>query len=537
MAETWIKSEQDAESLSLPKYKHYYNYRKNKRGGGVSIYVHNSLKHSYIEELCENDNHFLWIHLERFSVDIGAVYKPERTNDTEFMESYSQQLLNHKRSVVFGDYNYDLLKPNQVTNKYKKMLQENAYVILNKIHPLYSTRETNKTKTILDHASTYLKNNKFHLSIINSALSDHKHIYLELHKYKPEKKKIISYEAIDYTKLYSSMKHFFLDFTESELKYEELESGLIEAVKQSKIKKRKIQNPPISDWINKDIIDAIENRNQLWSAHLKNSPNKDKDEELVRAIKEVRKKIQETKSQYYYNLFKNCTKKPQKMWKLINSLCTHKLNTQNVPSKIETLSGTYTKLNDICNCLNSFFSNIGFILANEIPQTYHDSNAGRGLIENTNCAVLTDFEPATTSEVIKIIDNLNANTSTGIDGISCKVLKCVKILIAPKLTHAINICLQLGYFPDSLKIAKVSPILKSGKATDPGNYRPISVLPIVSKVFEKIIYNRLDIYLKSINFLYDKQYGFRSKSNTLSACIDLITNLKNNMHWPQHLNR
>lgn len=91
------------------------------------------------------------------------------------------------------------------------------------------------------------------------------------------------------------------------------------------------------------------------------------------------------------------------------------------------------------------------------------------------------------------------------------------------MTRCINKCLETGHFPDSLKIARVSPIFKSGSTLDAGNYRPISVLPIISKIFEKIIYNRLEHYLDSINFISDKQYGFRPKSNTLSACIDLIT--------------
>ncbi|KAG6458312.1 hypothetical protein O3G_MSEX010807 [Manduca sexta] len=101
-----------------------------------------------------------------------------------------------------------------------------------------------------------------------------------------------------------------------------------------------------------------------------------------------------------------------------------------------------------------------------------------------------------------------------------------KKIIIGELTNCINNCLELGTFPESLKIAKVTPIYKSGSKLDPGNYRPISVLPVLSKVFERVLYNRLETFLKSIKLLYDKQYGFRPKSNTLSATTDVITKIK-----------
>lgn len=86
-----------------------------------------------------------------------------------------------------------------------------------------------------------------------------------------------------------------------------------------------------------------------------------------------------------------------------------------------------------------------------------------------------------------------------------------------------------GLFPQALKIAKVTPIYKTGSKLDPGNYRPVSVLPTISKILEKIIHNRLNEYLLNIKLLYKGQYGFRAKSNTLSACIDLVTTIRSHI--------
>lgn len=83
-----------------------------------------------------------------------------------------------------------------------------------------------------------------------------------------------------------------------------------------------------------------------------------------------------------------------------------------------------------------------------------------------------------------------------------------------------------GIFPNSLKVARVTPIYKSGCKTDPGNYRPISVLPVIAKIFERILYNRLNVYLQAKKFLNRHQYGFREKSSTLTAAVDLVTKIK-----------
>lgn len=79
VTETWIKNDDDLQLLQIPSYTHYNNHRKSRIGGGVSIFVHNDLKHNFVEEICIDDEiHFLWIHLERQCLDIGAVYNPNR---------------------------------------------------------------------------------------------------------------------------------------------------------------------------------------------------------------------------------------------------------------------------------------------------------------------------------------------------------------------------------------------------------------------------------------------------------------------------
>lgn len=492
------------------------------------MYVHNNLKHEHIVDQCEDKNHYLWIHLGKLSLDIGVVYKQPAANTQKFLETYASNLLKRKRIVVVGDLNLNLLSKGNSIKEYKTMLKENGLRILNKKDKMHCTRITKTSKTIIDHVCTTLKDNTFHMALVESAMSDHKQIYFEIKRLAPERPKKVQYEAINYSNLYKTIKDTTINNIHNE--FTTLESYLLDAIARNKIRKTKILNQPRRDWINKQLITSINRRNILWH-NLKQSQieNKKLEEEFLLQKNIVHKEIQTTKNQYYYKAFKDCKKNPLKMWQLINSLANNKTKQISTPEKLNTPSGITTDTNEISKCFNLFFANIGAELASKIPKSYHNNKALQvSVSKQNNNTKLEQFKPTSITEVLKIIENLDANTSTGIDGINTKVIKCVKDQIAENLTLCINKCLTEGQFPESLKIAKVSPIFKSGSKMDPGNYRPISVLPILSKVYEKIIHNRLSEFLASTNFLCEKQYGFRPKSNTLIATIDLVTKIKLN---------
>lgn len=531
LSETWIKNEEEAKRVLIPNYTHYYNFRHNKKGGGVSIFVHNSLKHNFIEELCVEDNHFLWIHIEKFCLDIGAVYKPERTNNKNFFEIYSHQLQKRKRAIVVGDLNFDLLNiANQAVKDYKNVLKENNFSIINKIKQEYCTRETTTTKTILDHVCTNINNQNCHFTIIESNMSDHKQIYFEIKKYQQEPIKKVVYEAMDYKMLYKNMEEI-LNNTFEDYSYEMLEMQIRKSILLSKISRTKILNRPKQEWINKEILRMINERNFQWLEYKSNKQNKDLEEKFKQTQTKVTEKILHTKNTYYRDLFAKNSKKPKKMWSLINDLAKNKIKDISGPGKLVVDSRTITEENEICDHFNIYFSTIGSVLANEISDKYH--NYRQDTYNSMAKTELHEITPTTAKEISKIINNFDPNTSSGIDGISTKSIICIKDLIASKLATCINKCLEHATFPDSLKIAKVTPIYKSGSKLDPSNYRPISVLPVISKVFERILYDRLDKFLNSNKFFSKKQYGFRPKSNTLSATIDLVTKIKNKIDQKQ----
>ena len=117
---------------------------------------------------------------------------------------------------------------------------------------------------------------------------------------------------------------------------------------------------------------------------------------------------------------------------------------------------------------------------------------------------------------------MKPKTSTGVDGISNKLLKFVKCGIAKPLTIIINQMLSVGIFPDLLKISKVIPLYKKDDPVNFSNHRPISLLPSISKIFEKVIFKQLADYLEENNLMYKYQYGFRKYHSTEYADLHLL---------------
>ena len=129
----------------------------------------------------------------------------------------------------------------------------------------------------------------------------------------------------------------------------------------------------------------------------------------------------------------------------------------------------------------------------------------------------------------KTIVILKTKNSFGHDGISTKLLKEISIELIKPLNTLTNQCFHTGIFPDNLKIAKVIPLHKKDDPTDINNYRPISLLPSISKVLEKIVLDHIKSYFTSHNLLYNNQYGFRSHHSTELATMHLMDKIITSM--------
>ena len=139
------------------------------------------------------------------------------------------------------------------------------------------------------------------------------------------------------------------------------------------------------------------------------------------------------------------------------------------------------------------------------------------------------FQLIDTVVVENIINELKPKDSTGYDNISAKLLKYVKNEVSPALTLIINQSFATGIFPNRLKIARVLPLFKKEDEKLLSNYRPISLLPVISKIFERAMFAQLYTYFKDNNLFCQNQYGFLQGLSTELAAMELTDRIVKDM--------
>lgn len=183
---------------------------------------------------------------------------------------------------------------------------------------------------------------------------------------------------------------------------------------------------------------------------------------------------------------------------------------------------TYTDPIAVADIFNNFFSNIikDSVISNITPLS--DAKASNTLNPDISKNNVFRFTAVTENDVEIAINSLKNKQSRGFDDIPISVIKKAKSQILKPLTHCINSSLITGSFPEKLKIAKIIPIFKSGKTEEIASYRPISLLPSFSKIFEKVVYRQMIQYLEGNNLLDDQQHGFRTGRSTVTAGVNFV---------------
>ena len=228
------------------------------------------------------------------------------------------------------------------------------------------------------------------------------------------------------------------------------------------------------------------------------------------------KHIKKSKLKYYSKYFEQYSSDGRKQWNMINQLLNRKRKHVSI-DKLIIGHETITNQTKITESINNYFCNIALKLKTR-------ASAEPYLDPHKRCMTNLELSPTTPHEIKTIINSFE-NKSTADTSIAA--LKHVNSMttIPDVLSGLINDSLQQGVFPSNLKCAKVIPLHKSGSRTDMTNYRPISLLPVFSKIYERVMYNRLSEHFKQTDTINNLQFGFRPGH----SCEHAILTAQNNI--------
>ena len=275
-------------------------------------------------------------------------------------------------------------------------------------------------------------------------------------------------------------------------------------------------------WINNSIQQHIKRRDNLFKLKCQGVITKDSYNRFRNFVTNL---IRTAKAQYFNAKFKQFENDISQTWKTINDILRPGGSNKTSSVKKLIINDTiYDNETDIAQQFNSFFTNIGKNIADEIPDSHTDIHQYlKGNFLNSFY-----FTPVTQNEVSRLIISLK-NKSGHIESYNNKILKYLSTEIAPILASIINNSFTSGIFPDSLKLAKVIPIHKEGDPTNLNNYRPISILPPLSKIIERAVYGQIYKYLEQKDILIKQQFGFRKNKSTVQAITDKLKYIYENL--------
>ena len=571
LQECWLTEGMDTSIFEIPGYQMYPQYSNIGKKGGLITYVLDKYTCKLMDtsrftsskmweclSLSISDN------ILQGNLQINNIYRPGRSNSNatvrNFLKEYEQLLTDVNPEILnvlnTGDMNIDLLQLAQ-----REVFQEYFdALICHSFRPLVNlpTRFTSDSCTLIDHSFLMERNGliEAETNILVQAISDHQPIVSALSVLKPNSiphsrnrvyKRSMSKQNIEYfySQLAESMKN--ADFSanlncDPNKNYKKI-TEIITTVYEAAFPLKEVKSPGRykqckQPWMCFRILAQIKKRDQLYKNRQstpKSCPSyAAKDLIFKTSRSDVRKTIREAKREYYAGKLKEYSGDCKKTWKVIGEVLGRRtkvnrnckefeINVGNIPIKI-------TDGKTIANEFNNFFATIGRNLSDSI--TYSGSKSVDSFLTKS-IPHRFKFDPTTTEKVRQLISNLEPKLSCGHDNFSAKLLKEVAPLLIEVITITINQSLNTGIYPSLLKKSVVSPQYKdSPKKPSPAlftNYRPISLLPTIGKIFERVVHEQLYSYFTARILLCGNQYGFRKNSSTEDAAIDLIDKIANHL--------
>ena len=525
-SETWLANESDF--IEIPGYKAYHSVR-GRPSGGVSILVDDQFQSYKLPSLTTNNQMFesvgVKIEINATPINLICIYRPPSLPINNFNDAFSSFLRNlPKDELIFigGDFNINLIDPNPTNNllTFKELTQsEFLFPLIN-----IPTRVSESSSTCIDLIFTNSLQNIIS-GTLNCNITDHRAVFstipiertrvsdlitIEFRDHSPENLDLLRNDLINELSTF----HIFEEFSINDRLI--ILGSIIEKIyfRCCPIRKKKISRKRIcSPWITDSLLNSITRKHWLE----KHSVNDPAMRNYYNSYKfTLRSAIDRAKTLYFEKKLSPTTNLRQ-TWRAINALIRPKSSKNSIELLHE--GSKISDPTEISNHFNNYFSSVAQNLAANIPQSdidplsFLDSNQRSFGYLNCDCG-----------EIVKLFKSLK-NKKTSVKDIPVIIYKSVADIIAPFLKDLINESVHSGIFPSILKIARVIPLHKDGSKKQVNNYRPISILPVFSKIFEKVMKSRIISFFEKYDLFSPNQYGFRSKKSTTDAVLHFLDDI------------
>ena len=537
ITETWMDESVPAQSHIPSGYKVIRKDRSEKfkqkygksKGGGVAIFYKSHLRVDKKSYLTDEVEEILWVSVKgKESFMLGTVYRSEYTDilnenhgESKLEENIRKASEVTNRMIITGDFNIDTANDTSIltqslTNLYQTY---NLSQLIKK-----PTRIENKSgrATTIDHIWA---NND--LQLIKKAgtfmgVSDHFGTYMVMNmkKAKPPKEKITirsykSYSPTAYREdlhrnISTSRLHYHIAAEDVNAATEELISTMQltaeshAPLKDIEIGKKKNSVP----WYTDELEQLINKKSDLLADnnYYHSKSFKARIKVISNKIKHLKRKL---KKIYIRKKFDEAEGNSKKCWKVINEIT-------NRQKSYETVEPEMLNQNKV-DSYNKFFASIGIEIQKVLKTKPHrtDFTGLQGF----------DFQNETEESISKLVDNIKIDVATGCDNIGSRLIKDAKIIIVPILTKIINLGYKTSTFPDCMKKATIKALHKKDDPDDISNYRPISILPTLSKIFERAATDQLVRYLEYNNLLTTCQHAYRRFHSTQTCLVEVVNHI------------
>ena len=541
LTETW----NSRDLVNLCKFDNYsgiHTFREGMRGGGVSVFARNS-EMSKIEDLsvCNStiESCVSKITCCSKTLIIIGIYRPHSDTVENFLTALNNILNNQivkncEMVIISGDFNINLSDYNTTSvNNFSNCLNSMHFIPLITRPTRFPPNEQTSNPSTLDHIWINCLV-PFKSGILYMDLTDHCPVFVNFNfgllnendskfelRFRPFNKQ-------NFNKLVSLVANVNWD---TELDGNNIDMNCVKFIKivndfychcfPLKVKflsRKRLQKP----WLSPSLMKLIKQKSNYFKLFKMNIISKSVNNMFKN---QVNKRIETAKNEYYLRAFDQSRTNIRRTWKIMHDLIGKNVANRKI-KKLLIDNTMFTEDKDISERFNEFFKTAVTSLNENLPPS---NTSPISYVSNSPVESLFSFEPITVSDCSLIIKNLKL-TKNDINSIPVKLFISLHVYLSYPITKLINSSFNVGIFPDSLKVARITPVHKKGATDLPSNYRPISSLPLLSKIFERCAKDQLMEFCARSSVLFRGQFGFQKNKSTCDALIALTEKLYDNLN-------